>query len=140
MVEIRNKMSALALFDTRSCISSRVSQTKEFISTSSSPSSRQIAFFRDSFSVEMAQTTPDLNSLTTPEKCVADFCLIPVTPPESPGGVRPANQGHRPILADRHAHGISVAPDRRCAAADAAKCAEILDAFCGHDGRYDAYL
>ncbi|MCJ1422252.1 hypothetical protein MMC29_000132 [Sticta canariensis] len=86
----------------------------------------------------MAQTTPDLNSLTTPEKCVADFCLIPVTPPESPGGVRPANQGHRPILADRHAHGISVAPDRRCAAADAAKCAEIFDAFRRHDeGSWD---
>lgn len=31
----------------------------------------------------MAQANPDLNTLTTPEKCVADFCLIPVTPPES---------------------------------------------------------
>lgn len=41
---------------------------------------------------------PELNSLTTPEKCVADFCLIPVTPPEFPGGVRPANQGYRQHL------------------------------------------
>ncbi|MCJ1469320.1 hypothetical protein MMC07_007953 [Pseudocyphellaria aurata] len=81
---------------------------------------------------------PDLNSLTTPEKCVADFCLIPVTPPEPPGGVRPANQGYRPTLADRHAHGISVAPDRRCAATDAAKWAEIPDAFCRHhEGSWD---
>lgn len=31
----------------------------------------------------MAQIKPDLKTLTTPEKCVADFCLIPVTPPES---------------------------------------------------------
>lgn len=48
------------------------------------PSSRRNPFFRDNFSVEMAETTPNLNSLTTPEKCVADFCLIPVTPPDLP--------------------------------------------------------
>lgn len=29
----------------------------------------------------MAQANPDLNTLTTPEKCVADFCLIPIGTP-----------------------------------------------------------
>ena len=72
----------------------------------------------------------DLDSLGTPENCVADFCLIPVYFSSSCDYVFSGSDG----TADRDRHGIRVSGGCRSATLDATEQLVVFDAFCGNDG------
>lgn len=87
----------------------------------------------------------DLKTLGTPERCVADFCLIPVRTQfhstqifaegldmEYISDIFPS--GGKKI--DRHSYSVRIARSGGRAAIDETEWAELLDAFCGYYCRY----
>ena len=71
----------------------------------------------------------DLDTLGTPENCVADFCLIPVF--FSSRGYKSLVQSDS--VADRNSHSISVTRSCRRSALDAKEQIDVFDAFCRND-------
>lgn len=114
----------------------------------------------------MAPPIPDPSTLSTPENCVADFCLIPVRipsndspsnpppvvllptplpfspcpsfhPPSSPPRpLNPRQPSLTPPTPDRHTHPLRLRPHRRRPAPPPKKRTKLLDALCRDDGRY----
>lgn len=76
------------------------------------------------------QCDPDLNSLGTPENCVADFCLIPVEL-SLQLRLRVFKSNHP---TDRYWGTVRVSGGCRSAALDAEEQFNVFDAFRGNDG------
>lgn len=77
----------------------------------------------------------DTTTLPTPDHCLADFCLIPVSPK-----VAPPTKHNLTSLPDRDSLSLSLSPSSRRPAPNRAIRREICHALCRNNPRYVTYL